>query len=215
MQIDVVSDTICPWCYIGKKRLARALEQRPDIEFDVQWRPYRLDTTVPREGVERRAYLKAKFGDGPKTQAMADAIRAEGAKEGIAFAFERIERTPNTLDSHRLIRWAVGAGLQDMIVERLFQAYFTEGRDIGDPAVLEFLAADVGMDSLLVADYLTGDTDLASVEREAQLAGEMGITGVPAFIIANKFVVAGAREPELLLRVIDKALEESEPPPSA
>lgn len=207
MQIDVVSDTICPWCYIGKRRLARALEMRPQIEFDVQWRPFRLDPTVPREGLERRAYLKAKFGDGPKIQAMGETIKAEGAREGIDFAFEKIERTPNTLDSHRMIRWAAGAGIQDAVVERLFAAYFLEGRDIGDPAVLEFLAADVGMDSLLVAELLAEDADRAAVEREATLAGEMGITGVPTFIFASRFVLSGAREPDVLMQVIDKALE--------
>jgi predicted DsbA family dithiol-disulfide isomerase len=209
MQIDVVSDTVCPWCYIGKRRLARALELRPEVEFDVRWRPYRLDPNVPRAGVDRRAYTKAKFGDGPKIQAMSDAIKAEGVREGIAFAFERIERRPDTLDSHRLIRWAAAVGVQDAAVERLFAAYFIEGRDIGDAAVLEYLAADIGMDSLQVAELLADDTDLAAVEREAKLAGEMGITGVPTFIFANRFALSGAREPEVLLKVIDKALEEA------
>ncbi|MBV8976319.1 MAG: DsbA family oxidoreductase [Alphaproteobacteria bacterium] len=213
MQIDVVSDTVCPWCFIGKRRLARALELRPEIEFDVRWRPFRLDPTVPREGVDRAQYMRAKFGGGPKVQAMAEAIRAQGAAEGIAFDFARIERRPDTLDSHRLIRWAAAQGLQDTIVERLFAAYFEEGRDIGDPAVLEFLAADAGMDSIQVAELLADDTDRAAVEREAKLASEMGITGVPTFIFANKFVLSGAREPEVLAQVIDKAVEaETEEP---
>lgn len=210
MQIDVISDTVCPWCFIGKRRLARALEMRPEVEFDVLWRPYQLDPNVPRGGVERRAYMKAKFGDGPNVAAMSQALAAEGAKEGIAFAFDEIERRPNTLDSHRLIRWAMAAGLQDSVVERLFAAYFLEGRDIGDPSVLEYLAADVGMDSLMVAEMLADDTDLAAVEREAKLAGEMGITGVPTFIFASKYVLSGARESELLVKVIDKALEAEE-----
>ena len=213
MQIDVVSDTVCPWCFIGKRRLARALELRPEIEFDVRWRPFGLDPTVPREGVDRAQYMRAKFGGGPKVQAMAEAIRAQGAAEGIAFDFARIERRPDTLDSHRLIRWAAAQGLQDTIVERLFAAYFEEGRDIGDPAVLEFLAADAGMDSIQVAELLADDTDRAAVEREAKLASEMGITGVPTFIFANKFVLSGAREPEVLAQVIDKAVEaETEEP---
>ncbi len=208
MQIDVVSDTVCPWCFIGKRRLARALEMRPEVEFDVHWRPYLLDPKVPRSGLDRRAYMKAKFGDGPNVQAMSEALRSTGLEEGIAFAFDQIERRPNTLDSHRLIRWAGAVGMQDAAVERLFAAYFLEGRDIGDAAVLEYLAADVGMDSLQVAELLSDDTDLAAVEREAKLAGEMGITGVPTFIFANRFALSGAREPEVLLRVIDKALEE-------
>jgi predicted DsbA family dithiol-disulfide isomerase len=207
MQIDVISDTVCPWCYIGKRRLARALEMRSEIEFDIQWRPYQLDPNVPREGVDRAAYMKAKFGEGPRVSAMSDALKAEGLREGISFSFDKIERRPNTLDSHRLIRWAATAGIQDTVVERLFAAYFLEGRDIGDPAVLEFLAADAGMDSIEVADLLLGDTDLAAVERETKLAGEMGITGVPTFIFANKFVLSGAREAEVLVQVIDKALE--------
>ncbi|HWA92358.1 MAG TPA: DsbA family oxidoreductase [Rhizomicrobium sp.] len=214
MQIDVISDTVCPWCFIGKRRLARALELRPEVEFDVQWRPYRLDPAVPKGGVDRRTYMRNKFGDGPNVQAMGEALRAEGAREGIDFDFDRIERRPDTLDSHRLIRWAAAAGLQDSMVERLFGAYFLEGRDIGDAGVLEYLAADIGMDSIQVAEMLSGDTDLAAVEREAKLASEMGITGVPTFIFASRYVISGAREPELLARVIDKALEAADEEPA-
>jgi len=210
MQIDVVSDTVCPWCFIGKRRLARALEMRPEIAFDVQWRPYQLDPNIPREGVNRASYMKAKFGDGPRVAAMSESLKAEGLREGISFAFEKIDRRPNTIDSHRLIRWAAVAGIQDSVVERLFAAYFLEGRDIGDPGVLEFLAADVGMDSVQVAELLADDTDRAAVEREAKLAGEMGITGVPTFIFASKYVISGAREAEVLVQVIDKALENEE-----
>ena len=210
MQIDVVSDTVCPWCFIGKRRLARALEMRPEIAFDVQWRPYQLDPNIPREGVDRASYMKAKFGDGPRVAAMSESLKAEGLREGISFAFEKIDRRPNTIDSHRLIRWAANAGIQDAVVERLFAAYFLEGRDIGDPGVLEFLAADAGMDSIEVASLLAENTDRAAVEREAKLAGEMGITGVPTFIFASKYVISGAREAELLVQLIDKALENEE-----
>jgi predicted DsbA family dithiol-disulfide isomerase len=210
MQIDVISDTVCPWCFIGKRRLQRALEMRPETEFEVLWRPYFLDPNVPSGGADRRAYMKAKFGDGPRTAQISEALKAEGAREGIAFQFDKIERRPNTLDSHRLIRWAASAGVQDAVVERLFAAYFLEARDIGDPAVLEYLAADVGMDSLQVAELLASDADAAAVEREAKLAGEMGITGVPTFIFASRFVLSGAREPEVLVQVIDKALDELE-----
>lgn len=215
MQIDVISDTVCPWCFIGKRRLSRALEMRPEVEFDVFWRPYRLDPTVPKGGVDRRIYMKNKFGDGPNVAAMSQALAAEGAKEGIDFAFDKIERRPDTLDSHRLIRWAGAAGLQDSAVERLFQAYFLEGRDIGDAGVLEYLAADIGMDSIQVAALLAGDTDLAAVEREAKLANEMGITGVPTFIFANRFVISGAREADVIVRVIDKANEAVDEQPTA
>lgn len=154
MQIDIVSDTVCPWCFIGKRRIERAMALRPDVKFDVVWRPYRLDPSIPREGVDRRAYLKAKFGDSPRTSAMGEAIRSEGESEGIAFAFDKIARSPNTLDSHRLIRWSANAGKQDQIVERLFQAYFIEGQDIGNSAVLSEVAAKAGMDGALVARLL-------------------------------------------------------------
>jgi predicted DsbA family dithiol-disulfide isomerase len=207
MQIDIVSDTVCPWCFIGKRRIERAMALRPDVTFDVFWRPYRLDPTIPREGVDRRAYLKAKFGDMPRSSAMGEAIRSEGAGEGIEFAFDKIAKSPNTLDSHRLVRWSASAGVQNAVVERLFRAYFIEGRDIGDAAVLASVATDAGMDGELVASLLTGDADLESVEREAGLANEMGITGVPTFIFDSKFMISGAREAELLVRVIDRALE--------
>src|SRR6185295_7717392 len=207
MQIDIVSDTVCPWCFIGKRRIARAMAMRPDVKFDIFWRPYRLDPTVPREGVDRRAYLKAKFGDSPRSSAMGEAIRAEGASEGITFAFDKIAKTPNTLDSHRLVHWAGGAGVQDAVVEALFKAYFIDGKDVGDVSVLTALASEAGMDGALVERLLAGDADLEPVEREAGMASEMGISGVPTFIFDSKYMISGAREPELLVRIIDKALE--------
>jgi predicted DsbA family dithiol-disulfide isomerase len=210
MLIDVVSDTVCPWCFIGKRRLSRAMAMRPDIAFQVHWRPYRLDPTIPRGGVDRRAYLKAKFGDGPRTQSMGEAIRAEGLNEGISFGFDKIAISPNTLDSHRLIRWAGSAGRQDEVVERLFQAYFVEGRDIGNRTVLAEVASESGLDAGLVAQLLEdegADTDL--IAREDALAHEMGISGVPTFIFDNRYMLSGAREPEILVRVIDKAHEQA------
>ncbi len=207
MQIDIVSDTVCPWCFIGKRRLARALAMRPDVPVELFWRPFRLDPAIPREGVDRKAYMKAKFGDNPRSGAMAEALRSEGAGEGIEFAFDKIARTPNTLDSHRLIRWAGGAGAQDAVVERLFKAYFLDGRDIGDAAVLTDIAAEAGMNAQLVGELLAGDADLAVVEREAGMANQMGISGVPTFIFDSCFMISGAREPEVLARIMDKALQ--------
>jgi predicted DsbA family dithiol-disulfide isomerase len=207
MQIDVVSDTVCPWCFIGKRRLERALLMRPDLDVDVRWRAYRLDPTVPTEGVDRKAYLRAKFGDSPRTQAMGEAIRAAGAGENIAFAFEKIARTPNTLDSHRLIRWAGSTGQQDQVVELLFKAYFEDGKDLGDRDVLTSVAEAAGMDSVLVAELLSQDADRAIVEREDALAHEMGISGVPTFIFANKYLISGAQDPETIVRVIDRTLQ--------
>jgi len=206
MQIDVISDTVCPWCFIGKRRLARALAQRPDIAFDVKWRPYRLDPTLPREGMDRQVYMRLKFGDDPmKIVEMHKLIAAEGAKDGIEFDFAAIRRRPDTLDSHRLIRWAEAAGVQDEVVERLFIAYFENGEDIGDIRVLADIADLCGMDGLEMAELLESDTDLALVEREDRIAREMGVTGVPAMIFGGKLAVSGAREPEVLLSVIDRA----------
>ena len=208
MQIDVISDTVCPWCFIGKRRLARAMAMRPDIGFDVRWRPFQLDPTIPKEGLNRKAYLQAKFGDGGLTEAHR-MLTQEGAKEGIVFAFDSILRAPNTLNSHRLIRWAEMAGTQDDVVERLFIAYFENGEDIGDIRVLSDIADLCGMDGVDIAQMLESDADTALVEREEKLAREMGVTGVPAFIFGNRIAISGAREPEILAAAIDKTLEMS------
>ena len=208
MQIDVISDTVCPWCFIGKRRLQRAMEMRPGIVFDVKWRPYQLDTTVPRGGMDRQAYMRAKFGDDPKKIVeMYKLIAAEGEKEGIEFDFAAIQRRPNTLDSHRLIRWAEGHGVQDDVVERLFIAYFENGEDIGDIRVLADIADVCGMDGVVTAQMLEDGTDLELVAREDQIAREMGVTGVPAMIFGGKLAVSGAREPQVLASVIDRVTE--------
>jgi predicted DsbA family dithiol-disulfide isomerase len=207
MQIDIVSDTVCPWCFIGKRRLERAFLLRPDMQFNIHWRAYRLDPSVPAEGLDRKAYMKAKFGDNPNRQAMADALQAAGRSEDIAFNFDAIARTPNTLDSHRVIRWAGGAGLQNDVVERLFTAYFEDGRDIGNRDVLVEIASDVGMDSALVADLLGQGEDRELIEREDALAHRMGISGVPTFIFENKYLVSGAQDAETLAQVMDKVAE--------
>jgi len=205
MQIDVISDTVCPWCFIGKRRLMRAMALRPHIAFDVKWRPYRLDPTIPKGGMDRQAYMRTKFGDDPmKIVEMYKQIAAEGAKDGIEFDFAAIKRRPDTLDSHRLIRWAEAAGVQDEVVERLFIAYFENGEDIGDVRVLADIADLCGMDGVEVAQMLESDADAALVEREDQIAHEMGVTGVPAMIFGSKLAVSGAREPEMLAVVIDR-----------
>src|ERR1700742_3809991 len=208
MQIDVISDTVCPWCFIGKRRLTRAMAMRPNIAFDVKWRPYRLDPTVPKGGMDRQAYMRAKFGDDPmKIVEMHKLIASEGAKEGIEFDFAAITRRPDTIDSHRLIRWAEGHGVQDDVVERLFIAYFENGEDIGDIRVLADIADICGMDGVETARMLESEDDLAIVQREDQIAHEMGVTGVPAMIFGNKLAVSGAREAELLVSVIDRVTE--------
>ena len=205
MQIDVISDTVCPWCFIGKRRLMRAMAMRPNIAFDVKWRPYRLDPTIPKGGMDRQAYMRAKFGDDPMAIVeMHKQIASEGAKDGIEFDFAAIKRRPDTLDSHRLIRWAEAAGVQDEVVERLFIAYFENGEDIGDVRVLADIADLCGMDGVEVAQMLETDADAALVEREDQIAHEMGVTGVPAMIFGGKLAVSGARDAEMLAVVIDR-----------
>src|SRR3954468_9458749 len=210
MQIDFIADVICPWCFIGKRRLSRAMAMRPQIPFDVKWRPYRLDPTIPAGGMDRKAYMRAKFGEDPmKIVEMHKLIAAEGAKDGIEFDFGAIERRPDTLDSPRLIRWAESHGVQDEVVERLFIAYFENGEDIGDIRILADIADLSGMDGIEVAQMLESDTDVALVEREDQIAHEMGVTGVPAMIFGSKLAVSGAREPEVLASVIDRVAEMS------
>jgi predicted DsbA family dithiol-disulfide isomerase len=205
MQIDIISDTVCPWCFIGKRRLERALAARPDIPFDVRWRAYRLDPTIPRGGVDRKAYMRAKFGDSPRVAAMGDAIRSAGADERIAFAFDRIEKRPDTIDSHRLILWAASSEKQSDIVERLFRAYFEEGRDIGAPSVLTEIAREAGMDGTLVGELLAQDADRDLIEREDALARRMGISGVPTFIFDNKILMSGAHDSAAIAQAIDRA----------
>lgn len=191
--------------------MERAIAARPNMDFDIRWRAYRLDPTVPAEGVDRKAYLKAKFGDGPRPKAMTDALRAAGESENIAFAFDEIAKTPNTIDSHRIIRWAGTAGLQNEIVELMFRAYFEQGRDIGKTDELLKIATEAGMDTGLVADLLAQGADKELIEREDTLAHRMGISGVPTFIFANKLAISGAHETPTLLDMIDRAAIEESP----
>jgi len=211
MQIDVISDTVCPWCYIGKRRLERAMKMRPQIQFDVRWRPFQLDPATPPEGVERRAYIERKFGSTDKVKPIHNALLQAGQAEGIDFAFEKILRTPNTINSHRLIRWSHSAGVQDAVVERLFRGYFLEGADIGDIKVLAQLGAEAGMDAELVEELLNSDADREKVEHEDTMARKIGINGVPTYLIGGKVLVTGAQDAEHLVHVIDRVAAELEP----
>ncbi len=206
--LDVVSDTICPWCFIGKRRLEKALALRPEAKVEVRWRPYQLDPTIPPGGLDRKQYLEAKFGGPERAQEIYDRVRAAGAEEGLDFAFEKIARTPNTINSHRLIRWAGTAGCQEAVVERLFRSYFLEGGDIESLSPLVAIARDCGMDGDLVAELLAGDSDIELVEREIVTARKIGVTGVPCFIFADRFGVMGAQPAEVLADSIDRAVSE-------
>jgi len=208
LQIDIISDVMCPWCLIGKRRLEKALAMRPDTAVDIRWRPYQLDPTIPRGGIDRQEYLSAKFGGPERAREIYANIVAAGAEEDVPFAFDAIKRSPNTIDAHRLIRWAATAGCQEAVVERLFSLYFIEGRDVGDPAVLSEAAADAGMDTAIVSELLAGDADRDLVEKEVATAREIGVRGVPCFIVANRYVVMGAERPEVIAGAIDMAVKD-------
>jgi predicted DsbA family dithiol-disulfide isomerase len=210
MQIDVISDTICPWCYIGKRRLERALRLRPQIAFDVRWRPFQLDPTTPAEGIDRKAYIERKFGSSDKVRPIHAALLKAGEDEGIPFAFERIARTPNTINSHRLIRWSHSMGVQDAVVELLFRRYFVDGADIGRVETLVDIAAEAGMDAELVEELMNSDADRELVEREDSLARKIGIQGVPTFFVGGRILITGAQDAESIARTIDRAVEEAQ-----
>lgn len=206
MIVDVVADVVCPWCYLGWRRVKAALALRPDLEASIVWRPYQLDPALPEEGVDRKAYMAAKFKDPERLRAVHDALVTGGADDGIVFDFQAIEKSPNTNAAHRLIRWALTAGVQDAVVEALFSAYFTEGRDIGDPMVLAEVAEAAGMERLVVLQLLSEDADKESVTREHSMAVQGGVTGVPYVIFGGKIAVVGAEAPEHIAAAIDQAL---------
>ena len=194
LQIDVVSDVMCPWCYIGKRRLETAIAEA-DLALDIRWRPFQLDPTLPPGGKDRKIYLAEKFGSLERARELYENVRQAGDAENIPFAFNKIDVSPNTLDAHRLIRWAGGidAVMQDRVVEALFAAYFVDGKHIGDHDTLVRIAKGTGMDADLVAELLAGDADREVVASEITQAQAMGVTGVPTFIVANKYALVGAQ----------------------
>lgn len=206
LTIDVVSDVMCPWCYIGKRRLEGALARRPEVEFDVRWRAYKLDPTIPKGGVDRQSYLDNKFGGAERAAGIYARVAEAGAQAGLDFRFDAIRRSPNTTDAHRLIRWAYGQNAQDSVVEGLFRTYFTDGGDVEDPVTLGDIATAAGMDSELVRELLAGDADIDAVNAEIDQARQIGIDGVPCFIVGARLAVMGAQASEILVEAIDKVL---------
>lgn len=206
IRIDVVSDVMCPWCLIGKRRLERALAML-DVPVDLRWRPFQLDPTLPPGGRDRREYLETKFGSPERAEVIYARIAEAGREEGIDFAFDRIAVSPNTLDAHRLVRWSASAGdgVQDAVVEALFTAFFTEGRNIGDHDVLVDVAETCGMDGAIVRDLLASDRDMEAVSEEIAQAQAMGVTGVPCFVIDGRYAVMGAEPAERLAEAIRSA----------
>ena len=203
MIVDVIVDTVCPWCYVGKARFEKALAMRPDQVVEIGWRPFQLNPGIPRAGKDRRAYLSEKFGGGDRAERRYSVIGDAGRQEGIDFRFDRIDRTPNTVDSHRLISYARSEGRQHAMVDALFRAYFTEGRDIGEIEVLAEIAAETGLDGDAARIFLGSDEDRALVVGEDELARSLGVNGVPCYIVDRKYAVSGAQSPEVFLQIFD------------
>jgi len=206
LPIDVVSDVVCPWCYVGKKRLERALALRPQVQTEVRWLPFFLDPTVPREGMPRIDYISRKFGTSEKVTPGHKRLTLLGEELGIEFHFEKIERQPNTIDAHRVIGWAQEAGKAGPVVDRLFAMFFTEGADLSDREVIVEAGRACGLDAQSLRRDLASDRDVLAIERQATAASVGGIGGVPFFVFGKKVAVAGAHEPEALASAIDQAL---------
>jgi predicted DsbA family dithiol-disulfide isomerase len=206
--VDVVSDVVCPWCFIGKKRLEKAIALRPDLAVEVRWHPYFLNDWVPREGIGRDEYLTKKFGSPERYKGIAGRVVEAAAGEGLTYNPGGISRQPNTLDCHRLILWARNTGDAARMKQRLMELYFTEGADLTDREVLVKAAADCGMDANLTRELLASDRDIDRVTAEATEAKEMGIDGVPCFILGGVMAVSGAQDPAYLADAMGRAVEE-------
>ena len=209
MEIEIYSDTICPWCFIGKRRLERALAERPQPDLTITWHAFQLNPEMPAEGIERQRYLELKFGGAQGAKQIYDQVEAAGESEGIDFAFAAIKRTPNTLESHRLVRWAGGQGRQDAMVQSLFDAYFLRGEDIGDLDTLVAAAGSAGFDPAEARAYLQSDLDREAVRAEDAHARHIGIQGVPTYIVNGKYVLSGAHPPEVLFQMFDLGREDA------
>jgi predicted DsbA family dithiol-disulfide isomerase len=201
VSIDIVSDVVCPWCYLGKARLDQAIaDVASELQVAVQWRPYQLNPDLPPEGVDHKQHLAAKLGGQAAVDKAHETLKALGNADGIAFDFDAVKISPNTLDAHRLIRWAATNGevTQSAVVSLLFKANFEDGRNVGDQAVLLDIAAEAGLDRPVIAALLNSDADKDAVKEEIGMAREMGVTGVPCFILDGQYAVMGAQSVEVL-----------------
>jgi predicted DsbA family dithiol-disulfide isomerase len=204
INVDVISDVVCPWCYIGKRRLEGAMVLASDVTVNINWRPYFLNDWIPREGIERQTYLETKFGSPERYAVIAERISAAAAMEGLVYDPDKISRQPNTTDCHRLILWSRSATDPARMKQRLMELYFAEGADLSDPKVLIQAAVDCGMDGDLVRRLLASESDIERVEAEANSAKEAGIDGVPCFIFGSSVIVTGAQSPEYLASAIER-----------
>jgi len=209
--VDVISDVVCPWCYIGKRRLEAAIaqmrEEEPDLPFEVRWHPFQLNPDLPAQGVDRKAYLEAKFGGPERAKQVYERVTAAGRSVGIPFDFDAIERQPNTLDAHRLVAWAQSRneGDTDALVEGLFRANFLEGRYVGSVDELVALAGEAGFDAADARAFLESGALKDVVADSDRRAREMGIGGVPFFIFDGKTALSGAQEPSAIVAAIQQA----------
>ncbi len=207
VHIDVVSDVVCPWCYIGKRRLEEAIALTPDVNVSINWRAYFLNPWIPREGIDRQTYLETKFGSVERYAVIAERIASAAALEGLVYNPDKISRQPNTLDCHRLILWSRSATDPGQVKQRLMELYFAEGADLSDAKVLIQAAVDCGMDGDLVRRLLASDAEVDRIESDANAAKEAGIDGVPCFIFGGSVIVTGAQSPEYLASAIARTAE--------
>ena len=205
MRIDVVSDTVCPWCYVGKRQLDLALAQRPDLTADITWRPFQLAPEIPASGVDRKTYWRQKFGDGGRIGAMTARLREVGSSLDIEFDFDAIERQPNTLASHKLLHWRAGQADQHALKEAILKAFFVAGEDIGDPDVLVRLAEDTGLSGAEAFAALESDEIEQEVVAQIDEARRLGISGVPTFIFDQRTAVSGAQPANVLVDAMERA----------
>jgi predicted DsbA family dithiol-disulfide isomerase len=209
LPIEIVNDLVCPWCYLGVRRLFRSLARRPDLLVDLTWRPFLLNPDMPRAGMSRADYVVRKFGGEERARRLYASIAEIGRAEGVMFRFDRIRKTPSSLDAHRLVRWSARFGRADEVVEAVFAAHFTDGRDIGDISVLTAIAASCGLRAAAARAFLASDSDLESVHADNLRAHRLGINGVPCFVVAGCHAIAGAQEPEVIERLLDVAAVEA------
>ena len=208
LHLDVIVDVVCPWCFLGKRRLDTAIAELDDLDIEVRYRPFQLDPTIPQEGIEREEYIIGKFGSADALDEAHARLFSLGADVGITYAFDLIEKSPNTLDAHRLIRWAAAEGLGDPMLERLFSLFFEEGADLTKAETLIAAAEDVGLDEDEVTMKLEDGVDLDAVKADIAHAGRMGITGVPTIIVENKFAISGAQTSEVLVDALRRIASE-------
>jgi predicted DsbA family dithiol-disulfide isomerase len=208
MQIEIYSDVVCPWCFIGKRRLEQALETAGYAqEAHIAWRPFQLNPTMPKEGMDRRVYLDAKFGGAEARRAIEERVAKAGEADGIEFAFDRIARTPNTFDAHRLIWFAEQQGCQDEVVEALFHSYFTKGREIGNLDSLAQITSECGLKREKVERFLASDQAVHEVRAEEATGHRLGIRGVPYFVLNGSISISGAQPPEIFVSALQQAEE--------